>query len=144
MGRWVGGWIEEHEAVKVSYCGLYMGGWVGSHICLCFSPLFSPLFLAIHPPTHPPTPTQAVEHVQEGVVQLEETEKIQKQGYVSSHPPTHLPIPNPSHPTHSFIPLFHPPTHPPSHLYRGPMKCIFALIFLIFVLLVVQILKHAR
>ena len=32
MGGWVGGWVgwvEEEDAVRVSYCGFGMDGWVG-------------------------------------------------------------------------------------------------------------------
>ena len=27
-GGWVGEWVEENEAVRMSYCGFGMGGWV--------------------------------------------------------------------------------------------------------------------
>ena len=29
VGGWVGGWVEEDEAVGVRCCGLGLGGWVG-------------------------------------------------------------------------------------------------------------------
>ena len=35
VGGWVGGWVgamvEEEEAVRMSYCGLLGGGWVGKY-----------------------------------------------------------------------------------------------------------------
>ena len=31
MGGWVG-WIEENEAVGMSYCELWVGGWVGGWV----------------------------------------------------------------------------------------------------------------
>ena len=32
VGRWVGGWVgwvEEKQALRMSYCGFLVGGWVG-------------------------------------------------------------------------------------------------------------------
>ena len=39
---WVGGWVvdgkvEENEAVRMSYCGLGMGGWVGGWVGRTFT-----------------------------------------------------------------------------------------------------------
>ncbi len=50
VGGWVGGWIEENEAVRMSYCGLCMGGWV-----VWFS---VSVLMSLPPPllTHPPHP----------------------------------------------------------------------------------------
>ena len=75
-GKWVGGWfgwIEEEEAVRMSYCGLCMGGWVGrlslfspsrhlsarsdSHLVIQSFRQVRPFEESgtFHPPTHPPT-----------------------------------------------------------------------------------------
>ena len=32
MGGWVDGWVEEEEAVGMSYCESCLGGWVGREL----------------------------------------------------------------------------------------------------------------
>ena len=40
-GGWVGGWVdwmEEEEAVGMSYCGCWVGGWVGGWVEILYLP----------------------------------------------------------------------------------------------------------
>ena len=40
MGGWVGGWVEEEEAVQMSYCLWVLGGWVGGWVGGWFNYLY--------------------------------------------------------------------------------------------------------